>query len=78
VGRIGLPLGAPGKAVNVNTGPYYEANKARFDHVPFSGHTWYFYDPFLMRDLAFTLQGVIDRASIPTRRMGLQGLELII
>lgn len=76
VGRIGLPLGAPGKAVNVNTGDYFEAHRARFAHVPNAAHSWYFHDPMLMRDVAFTLNGHIDRASIPTRVLGPSGLQL--
>ena len=76
VGRIGLPDHSPAKAVNVDTGAYFAANRANFDHLPFAGHIWYFYDPVLMHDLTHTLQGHTDRAAIPTRRMGPGGLML--
>lgn len=76
VGRVGLPASAPSKAVNVNTGAYYEANKPKFERLPFPGHIWYFYDMHLMQDLAHTLKGQIDRAAIPTRAAGPDGLML--
>lgn len=76
VGRVGLPSPSPSKAVNVDVGQYFQHHKARFDHLRFPGHIWYFHDQLWMRDLAFTLQGAIDRASIPTRTNGQPGLTL--
>jgi pimeloyl-ACP methyl ester carboxylesterase len=75
-GRVGLPPDAPGKAVNIDTGTYYQANKAKFDGLRNPDHIWYFWDPILMRDLAFTLKGEIDRSAIPTRGLGPGGLFL--
>jgi Alpha/beta hydrolase of unknown function (DUF900) len=67
VGRIGLPEGAPPKAVNVEVGDYYDANRASFAHIPNSDHSFYFYDQTFLQDVHFTLKGEIDRAAIPTR-----------
>jgi esterase/lipase superfamily enzyme len=67
VGRIGLPAHAPPKAVNVDTGDYYDAHRADFAGVTNADHAWFFHDPVFMRDVHFTLQGRIDRAAIPTR-----------
>jgi esterase/lipase superfamily enzyme len=67
VGRIGLPEGAPPKAVNVNVGDYYDANRASFAQIPNHDHSFYFHDPTFLRDVHFTLKGEIDRAAIPTR-----------
>ena len=67
VGRIGLPVGAPPKAVNVDVGDFYDANRANFAHIPNSDHSFYFYDPTFLKDVHFTLKGEIDRAFIPTR-----------
>jgi esterase/lipase superfamily enzyme len=67
VGRIGLPMTAPPKAVNVDVGDYYDAHRDQFAHIPNSDHSFYFYDQTFLRDVHFTLKGEIDRASIPTR-----------
>lgn len=75
-GRTGLPPTAPEKAVNVDCGPHYEKTRGLHDGVGHPSHTWYFHDALFLRDLAFTLDGDIDRASIPTRRRGPQGLIL--
>jgi pimeloyl-ACP methyl ester carboxylesterase len=74
VGRIGLPAGAPAKAVNVNTGDYYDANRARFAHLTNADHSWFFHDAAFLKDVFFTIQGDLDRHVIPTRR--LEGGEL--
>lgn len=68
VGRIGLPEGAPEKAVNVNCGNYYNAHRARFDGMRNAAHVWYFFDPKFHQDVLFTIRGDIDRHDIPTRR----------
>lgn len=67
VGRVGLPDDAPGKAVEVDTGAYYESNADKFDHLPNDSHTWYFFDDTFMKDVAHTLKGDVDRNRIPTR-----------
>lgn len=69
VGRVGLPAAAPPKAVNVNTGDYYDANRARFAAVTNADHAWFFYDQTFLKDVLFTLQGDLDRNVIPTRRV---------
>ncbi|MGL5010789.1 MAG: alpha/beta hydrolase [Paracoccaceae bacterium] len=68
VGRIGLPANAPSKAVNVNTGDYYDANRAKFAGVQNADHAWFFYDATFLKDVFFTIQGELDRHVIPTRR----------
>ena len=73
VGRVGLPANAPSKAVNVNVGDYYDANRADFAHVPNSDHAFYFYDPTMLRDIHDTLKGELDRNVIPTRRLDSAG-----
>ncbi len=61
VGRVGLPANHPGKAVNINTGNYYKANRDDFKDVPNAPHTWYFYDPVMMEDMYSTIKGDTDR-----------------
>ncbi|MFC6585199.1 alpha/beta fold hydrolase [Sulfitobacter aestuariivivens] len=73
VGRVGLPDERPGKAVNINTGNYYDANKGDFDQVPNAAHTWYFHDPVMMEDMYRTIKGDTDRNEIPTRLQGSAG-----
>ncbi|MCX7644024.1 MAG: alpha/beta fold hydrolase [Rhodobacteraceae bacterium] len=75
-GRVGLPPTAPAKAADVDCGPHYERTRAAHEGRENPGHTWYFHDALFMRDLAFTLAGEIDRASIPTRAAGPKGLIL--
>jgi esterase/lipase superfamily enzyme len=67
VGRVGLPATAPSKAVNVDVGIYYDEHREDFAGIPNSDHAFYFSSPAMMKDILFTLQGEIDRASIPTR-----------
>lgn len=76
VGRIGLPEAAPDKAVNVNTGDYYDANRASFSAVPNADHAWFFHDQTFLKDVLFTLQGDLDRHVIPTRRIEAGALHL--
>jgi esterase/lipase superfamily enzyme len=71
VGRIGLPLDAPEKAVNVNNGFYFNTIKNARPETDISfTHSWYFkpdYNQIFMQDLLYTIQGDIDRNYIPTR-----------
>lgn len=68
VGRIGLPLDVPSKAVDVNCGLYYETNKQHIKVVNGAhSHSWYFYSNKWMKDAAVTLMAKIDRNVFPTR-----------
>jgi pimeloyl-ACP methyl ester carboxylesterase len=80
VGRIGLPLDAPVKAVNVNNGPYFNTIKDDVAGISFT-HSWYFnpdYNQIFMQDLLYTIQGDIDRNYIPTRTLVNGELDLKI
>jgi len=77
VGRVGLPDDVPGKAVEVDTGAYYDANRGDFDHLPNDSHTWYFYDDTFMRDISETIRGDVDRNRIATRAGSGSRLSLI-
>lgn len=68
-GRIGLPDDVVRKALDVNCGPYFEG----LQPDPASGqmswtHSWYIGNRVFARDLAMTLEGAIDRDSLPTRK----------
>jgi pimeloyl-ACP methyl ester carboxylesterase len=68
-GRVGLPVNAHAKAVNVNCGEYFQTLDP--DKCTFYGtfnHSWHIGNRVFARDLAMTLEGAIDRNAIPTRR----------
>lgn len=71
VGRVGMPIDtpAPTKAVDVDCGPRYAAVKDRKFEVIHGmvSHSWYLEDACWYDDLAYTLQGGVDRNAIPTR-----------
>jgi esterase/lipase superfamily enzyme len=68
VGRIGLPEDAPGKAVDVNCGNYYDANKDKLDvKIGAHSHSWYFYSDEWYKDAVLTIKGDLDRSVLPTR-----------
>lgn len=71
VGRIGMPTNNPGheKALDVDCGPrYLEVPDRKFQVIHgMTSHSWYLEDEVWYDDLAFTLQGNIDRNAIPTR-----------
>lgn len=68
VGRIGLPNGAPEKAVDVYCGDYYKKHiDPELEAGPLA-HTWYFDDKAFMRDITLTIAGNIDRNRIPGRQ----------
>ncbi|NVO26512.1 alpha/beta fold hydrolase [Donghicola sp. C2-DW-16] len=71
VGRVGLPETAPTKAVNVDCGAYFEANRGVFTEIEYGQHTWYYHDQTFMRDAYETILGVSDRARLPTRALAL-------
>ena len=69
-GRVGLPSNAPATAVNVECGEYYqlmmrEGGPAVAVGVP--SHSWFIGDAVFTADLAYTLNGDLDRRAIPTR-----------
>lgn len=68
LGRVGLPEDVPDKAVNVDTGPYFDSKYGVNGRIDAGlSHGWYFNDDFFAQDLVYTLQGDIDRDRIPTR-----------
>jgi pimeloyl-ACP methyl ester carboxylesterase len=67
VGRVGLPANRPGKAVEVDTGPYFKANRDKFDGLANASHTWYFDDDVFYKDAFETLRGDVDRNMIAAR-----------
>jgi esterase/lipase superfamily enzyme len=77
VGRVGLPADANPKAVNVDCSDYFKTLDP--NQAPRFGawtHSWHFGNRLFALDLALTLEGAIDRDSIPTRRQGSRGLVL--
>lgn len=78
VGRVGLPIDAHPKAVNVHCGEYFQTINPK--NATFFGtfnHSWHIGDRVFARDLAMTLEGAIDRQAIPTRRFERTQLNLI-
>lgn len=76
VGRIGLPLLRPSKAVEVNCGAHFEANKAGYAGLAYPAHTFWFHDDVVLEDILHTIRGAVDRNEIVTRMAGAQGLVL--
>jgi esterase/lipase superfamily enzyme len=71
-GRVGLPNDASPKAVNVDCSDYFEAKDAKsavFAPGANYSHSWQIGDPVFAIDLAMTIEGAIDRSTIPTRQM---------
>lgn len=81
VGRVGLPSGAPGKAVDVDCSDYFQqlsTNKAvrEADQVAQFGsfdHSWHIGNRTFISDLVETLKGDLDREVIPTRKTRADG-----
>lgn len=68
VGRVGLPLDSPDKAVDVNCGTYYNHNKKNITVLKGShSHSWYFYSEAWYKDALCTINGELDRFVIPSR-----------
>jgi hypothetical protein len=68
VGRVGLPIGVPSNAVDVNCGDYYNANIDKLKVVfGAPSHSWYFYSDEWYKDAYQTIMGEIDRNVIDTR-----------
>jgi esterase/lipase superfamily enzyme len=68
VGRVGLPADAPGKAVNVDCGNFYQTldDKAAPPLGTFC-HAWHFANMTFTQDLLATIYGDTDRSRISTR-----------
>lgn len=74
VGRVGLPVDAPSKAINVDCSAHFHAtypDTGNPETDVTTSHSWYFSDANFHRDLAITLKGAIDRSLIPTRTASL-------
>ena len=77
VGRVGLPADAHPKCVDVDCSTHWRGLPEPDEELigDFT-HSWHFGDPLFARDLAYTIEGEIDRHRIPTRRMEDGGLAL--
>jgi len=70
VGRTGLPGDAPPSCINIDCGPYWETLRDKHaDITDKHSHSWHIGDPLFTRDMLYTMQGDIERHSIPTRRL---------
>lgn len=69
LGRVGMPVetSAHKKALDVDCGPRYIASSVGKIPSIDGSHSWYFNDDVWYDDLAFTIQGTMDRSVIPTR-----------
>ncbi|CAK4066818.1 alpha/beta hydrolase [Vibrio sp. 16] len=70
VGRVGLDDSAPDNLVNVRVDRHWkqlDEDKSAVHPDANWTHSWHFDDKQFARDLLFTLQGDVDRASIETR-----------
>jgi esterase/lipase superfamily enzyme len=74
LGRVGLPGDAWSKCVDVNCGAHWSSLEESDNRAPGTfSHSWHFGDELFARDLHLTLNGDIDRHSIPTRHVGIDG-----
>ncbi|PIE46284.1 MAG: hypothetical protein CSA45_00205 [Gammaproteobacteria bacterium] len=62
-----MPADIPESAVNVNCGNYYHNNEGVIKAIGTKSHSWYIGDELFTKDMFLTMQGDIDRYSIPTR-----------
>jgi esterase/lipase superfamily enzyme len=70
IGRVGVPDDAHDCVVNVQVGEYWSSlNQDDSSAGGNWSHSWHFDDPVFAKDLYLTLQGDIDRHSIPTRKI---------
>ncbi|RMH38333.1 MAG: hypothetical protein D6690_00650, partial [Nitrospirae bacterium] len=57
-------------AVNVDCGPYFRTlDEDQAEYYGTFAHSWHIGNKVFAKDLFYTLQGDIDRARIPTRRV---------
>lgn len=76
VGRVGLPVDSPSKAVNVDCTAYFsilstdQTVHAADQHAEIGtfDHSWHIGNELFARDLFETLRGDLDRTVIPTRK----------
>ena len=69
VGRVGLPVDAHSKCVNVDCSTHWRGLSEPADgFVGDFTHSWHFGDPLFASDLAHTIRGAVDRHRLPTRR----------
>lgn len=76
VGRVGLPLGTPEMAIDVNCSAYYKANEKKLKRKVVNAelsHSWHFWSDEFLTDLVYTLDGTLDRHVIPTRTVDANG-----
>lgn len=66
VGRVGVPDNSPSNVVNVNVEKHWLTLEKVKSSANWS-HSWHFYDEYFCEDLLFTINGDLDRHSIPTR-----------
>lgn len=66
-GRIGVNPVDPAQLVDLDCGGYYVATYGGDGLPDQKAHTFYFEDDWIMRDMALTLDGKIDRYRIPSR-----------
>jgi len=81
VGRVGLPLDAPAKTVNVDCSDHFQHIRRPGDGVAAAlswSHGWYFTDPTFYADLAETLKGAVDRTVVPGRGVAADGRTLTL
>ena len=77
VGRVGIPGNAHPSVVNVDCSRFFQSLDP--DREAFFGtfcHSWHIGNRVFARDLAYVLDGGIDRLAIPTRSHDGTGLEL--
>ena len=68
-GRVGLPADAHSKCVDVDCSTHWRGlPEPGEEFVGDPTHSWHFGDPLFAKDLAYTIEGDIDRHRIPTRR----------
>jgi len=80
VGRVGMPVDSPPKTLDVDcSARYIKIPDRTFKTISgMPSHSWYLEDEKWYDDLAYTLQGDMDRNVIPTRRkIGNDDFELI-
>ncbi len=76
VGRVGLPSGAPRKAVDVDCSEYFDQlngseeiqSADQFERLGSFDHSWHIGNRIFALDLFETIKGDLDRAVVPTRR----------
>ena len=69
-GRVGLPAHAHPKCVDVDCSTHWRGlPEPDEEFIGDFTHSWHFGDSLFARDLAYTIEGDIDRHRIPTRRM---------